>query len=445
VIEPGRDFVEPRMAEIFSARARVQRMLDFEAVLARAEAEAGIIPADAAEAIAATCDVDRFDVEAIRADAVPAGNWAIPLVKALTSEVPASARGFVHWGATSQDPIDTATVLGMRAGIDLLRTDLADAGDLCAALADRYRATPMVGRTLLQQAVPITFGLKAAHWLELIRRAAERLDSVRARCLLVQFGGAVGTLASLGDAGPKVAGAIASALDLPAPDLPWHTDRDRLLEVMSAVGIAASSVAKIAGDAILLMQSEVGELREGKAPGKGGSSTMPQKNNPVDAMGALASARLASGSLTVLLDGTIHEHERGAGAWQVEWTAVPDCFCFTGNAVDRLTAMLRSLEVDTERMDENLRSHGGVSMAESLSMKLAAQMGKEDAHALVEELSVRATTEGITLRDAAGKDDRVTALMSPDDIDAALDPTNYLGSAELFVERALDRYRESER
>ena len=443
MIEPGRDFVEPRMAEIFSARARVQRMLDFEAALARAEAKAGIIPDDAAEAIAAACAAERFDIEAIGKESVPAGNWAIPLVKALTSEVQGSASGYVHWGATSQDAMDTALVLQMRAGIDLLAAYLAEAGDLCATLADRYRSTPMVGRTLLQQAVPITFGLKAAHWLELIRRAAERLETVRARCLVAQFGGAVGTLASLGDAGPVVADAIASELDLEAPELPWHSDRDRLLEVVAAVGNASASVAKIAGDSILLMQSEVGELREGKAPGKGGSSTMPHKNNPVDAIGALASARLASGSLTVLLDGTIHEHERAAGAWQVEWTAVPDCFCFTANAIDRVAAMLRTLEVDVDQMAENLRSNGNVSMAESLSMKLAAQMGKEGAHSLVEELSARATMERVTLRDAAGSYGRVTAVMSLEEIDAALDPANYLGSAELFVDRALARYRGS--
>jgi 3-carboxy-cis,cis-muconate cycloisomerase len=445
VIEPGRDFVEPRMAEIFSAPNRVQRMLDFEAALARAEADAGVIPRTAADAIAKTCTADWFDIESIRRDSVTAGNWAIPLVKALTAEVDESARGYVHWGATSQDAIDTAMVLQMRAGIDLLVELLAESGDICSELAERHRATPMAGRTLLQQAVPITFGLKAAHWLELIGRAIERLSTVRRDRLFVQFGGAAGTLASLGEAGPRVTESIAEQLGLQAPDLPWHADRDRVLDVASAVGIASGSVAKIAGDALLLMQSEVGELREGSAPGKGGSSTMPHKRNPVDAMGALASARLASGSVSVLIQNTGHQHERGAGPWQVEWAAVPDCFCFAANAADRTAAMLRTLEVDVERMAHNLRSDGGLSMAESLSMRLAEKLGKKDAHELVEELSRRSTDSRMSLLDAAKGDERVTEVLSAEGIETALDPTAYTGLAETYVDRAVARYRRGTR
>lgn len=435
-------FSTPEMAAIFSPDAHVGRMLEFEAALAQAEAAAGVIPAEAAQAIAAACRVERFDVPALYRAAVPAGTLAIPLVRALTEQVAPEGRDYVHWGATSQDVIDTAMVLQMRDGLSLLIARLLDVGDTCAALAEQHRRTLMPGRTLMQQALPITFGLKAARWLGMTTRQVARLDALRREVLVVQFGGAAGTLASLGADGTRVVELLAERLGLGVPDLPWHAERDRMAEIASALGVVAGAMAKIATDLVLLAQTEVGEVSEGAAPGKGGSSAMPQKRNPVDATFALAAARLAMGAVPVVLSGMAQEQERAVGGWQAEWEALPELFLSTASAVERVRQALSGLEVDAERMRGNLDMGGGLLLAESLTMALARRVGRPEAYRLVQAAVARVREEGTTLREAAMADEQIRAVVTEDEIDQALDPAGYLGSTDAFIDRALARYRE---
>lgn len=431
-------FTTPAMAAIWSPEAQVAGMLAFEAALARAEAAAGIIPAAAAAAIADACRVELYDVAALWREAAVSATPAIPLVRMLTARVPGQARGYVHWGATSQDALDTALALRMRDGLELLIARLLAVGALLAVLAEDHRHTLMAGRTLMQQAVPITFGLKAARWLALVTRQARRLVELRARVAVVELGGAAGTLAALGAAGPRVTELLAAELGLAVPDLPWHAERDRVAELAAGLGVIAGAMAKIAGDLVLLAQSEVGEVVAGDGDGgKGGSSAMPQKRNPTDATMARAAARLAIGVVPVALGAMDQEHERAAGGWQAEWAALPAIFGYTAAAVERVRSALAGLEVDAERMRAGLDASGGQIMAEALTMALATRIGRDAAFAIVRDLSAQAASEGRHLRDAALADERIRAALTPDEIAHAFDPAVYLGSADSFVDRAL--------
>ncbi len=432
------------MSAVFSPEAHVREMLAFEAALARAEARAGIIPQEAATVIAANCKEELFDVAALYREAAAAGTPAIPLVRMLTALVEGEAQKFVHLGATSQDAIDTALMRQMRDGLDLLLEGLLGVCAACATLAERHRHTLMAGRTLLQQALPITFGLKAARWLALAVRQVHALREQRERRLAVQLGGAAGTLASLGDAGLRVVELLAEELGLSAPDLPWHSERDRIAGVAGALGVAAGAMAKIASDVAHLAQTEVGEVSEGAAPGKGESSTMPQKHNPVDATFASASARLAVGMVPVILSAMVQEHERAVGGWQAEWEAVPVLFRFTASAVERVRGAVGGLQVDPARMRTNLDLTGGLIMAESLAMALAPHVGRPEAQRIVQASCDRAIRSGAELRQVALADAQVHAILSQEEIDRALDPSGYLGSTDAFIERALAAYREVE-
>ncbi|MCC6178671.1 MAG: 3-carboxy-cis,cis-muconate cycloisomerase [Chloroflexi bacterium] len=435
-------FSTPAMADVFSGTNQVRAMLTFEAALARAEARAGIIPSEAADAITAACQVERFDVATLQRAAATAGTLAIPLVRVLSTHVGDDAGRYVHWGATSQDAIDTATILQVRDGLALLLSDLFDLADACATLAERHRHDPMAARTLLQQALPMTFGLKAARWLALTCRQIEALRALRRQVLVVQLGGAAGTLASLGADGPRVADLLAEELELTAPDLPWHAERDRMAALGAALGILAGSLGKIAGDVLLLGQSEIGEATEAAAPGKGGSSTLPQKRNPVDATMALAGARLALGQAPTLLGALLQEHERAVGGWQLEWMALPDLFRTTASVVERVYAVVARLRVEPARMRANLELSNGLIMAESLTMALAPALGRQPAHDLVRAASDRALAEGRHLRDVALADPKIGAVASPETIARVLDPASYLGSTDMLIERALAGYRQ---
>jgi 3-carboxy-cis,cis-muconate cycloisomerase len=436
-------FSTPSMAAVFSAESQVRHMLAFEAALARAEARVGVIPSAAADAIASACRVEDFDLDALFRDAVPPASLAIPLVKRL-GELAGESR-HVHWGATSQDAIDTGLVLQMREALDLLEADLLRLAEVCAALAERHRRTIMPGRTLLQQALPITFGLKAARWLGLVSRQVASLRALRPRVLVVQLGGAAGTLASLGDQGLAVASALADDLQLGLPDLPWHAERDRVADVAAALGVTAGAMAKIATDLVLLAQTEVAEVAEPAAPGKGGSSTLPQKRNPTYAVEAIAAARLAIGLVPVVLGGMDQEHERAAGPWQAEWSAVPDLFRWTAGAVERVCDALDGVEVFATRMRENLDQSQGLSLSESLSMALAPHIGRDQALSIVQELSQRAAVSGEHLRQVAVADPRVGSVLDAAVIDRALDPERYLGSTNAFIDRALAAWRATDR
>lgn len=438
--EPIDLFSTASMSTTFSLEANVQGMLRFEAALAHAEARAGIIPQEAAELIEASCKAELFDAAALYRDAALAGTPAIPLVRMLTAHVEGDAHMFVHWGATSQDVIDTAQMLQMRVGLDLLLAGLSEICAACATLAAQHRRTLMPGRTLLQQALPITFGLKAARWLALALRQIRTLHEHRTRTLAVQLGGAAGTLASLGEKGLQVVELLAEELELPAPDLPWHTERDRIATIATTLGVVAGAMAKIAEDLVLLAQTEIGEASEGVAPGKGGSSAMPQKHNPVDATGAIASARLAIGVVPVILSAMTQEHERSAGGWQAEWAAIPNLFRYTASAVEHVQHAVRDLQVDPVRMSANLALTRGLIMAESLTMALAPHLGRPEAQRLVQAICEHATKSATTLRQAALTETQVRAILSPEQVDYALNPSNYLGSTDTFIDHALADY-----
>lgn len=435
-------FSTPAMARLFSPATHVRCMLLFEAALARAEARAEVIPQEAAHVITVTCQQETFDVAALYRDAAHAGTLAIPLVRVLTERVGGDAQRFVHWGATSQDAIDSALMLQMRDGIDLLIDGLLAIAEACATLAEQHRHTPMVGRTLLQQALPITFGLKAARWLALATRLIHSLRDNRASSLAVQLGGAAGTLASLGHDGLRVLALLAEELHLPVPDIPWHTERDRVAEIATTLGIVAGSMAKIAADLVLLAQTEIGEASEGAASGKGGSSAMPQKHNPVDAVRASAAARLAVGVVPVILLAMAQEHERAVGGWQAEWAAIPDLFRYTAGAVEGIRSAVVGLHVDAVHMQANLARTNGLIMAEALTMALAPHVGRSEAYRLVQDACNRVMKSGnITLHQVAQEDAQIAALLSPEDLSRVLDPTHYLGSTDAFIDRALVAYR----
>ena len=437
----GPTFTTPAMSEAVGDRAWVQAMLDVEAALARAEEGAGVVPPGTAAAVAGCCVAERFDVDAIGVAAAEAGNPVIPLVAALAEVVPGEAAGWVHWGATSQDVLDTATMLLVRRGLALVSAELGAVCDGCAVLAERHRGTPMLGRTLLQPAVPITFGLKAAGWLVAVLDARASLDRLRAERLASQLGGAAGTLASLGAAGPEVARRLAEELGLGEPVLPWHTARGRVAEVAGALGVACGVLGKVALDVALLMQGEVGEAAEPAAPGRGGSSAMPHKRNPVASVAVLTGVRRAHGLVGVLLGAMVQEHERAAGGWQAEWVPLGELLELTAGAASRTRQVVEGLEVDAARMRANLDAAGGLPLAERLSLLLAARLGRRRARALVEVASRRAAAGGRLLRDELLAEPEAATALSPAEVEDAFDPARYLGSTEAFVDRALAAHR----
>ncbi len=433
-------YATPAMFAVFTPEAHIRQLLRFEGALAQAQARVGIIPQEAADAITSGCATITIDTAELYQQAALAGTIAIPLVRMLTQHVAAAGRSYVHWGATSQDAIDTALMLQIRAGIELLEADLLRVCAACAGMAATHRHTLMVGRTLLQHALPITFGLKAARWLALATRQLEALQ-MQAAQLTLQFGGAAGTLAALGDAGLQVAAFLATDLGLLLPDLPWHAERDRMARIAATVGISATAAAKIAQDIVLLAQSEVAEVSELRLPGKGGSSAMPQKQNPIDATIVLASAQLALGQVQTLFQASIHEHERAAGAWQTEWAAIPSLFRYTSGAIGRIAQALEGLQIDPTRMQANIDLSNGLLMAESLTMVLAAHLGRQEAQQLVQTLVQQTQQRGSTLLATAQDDDRVLKFVSPTAIATALDPIQYLGSTDELIDRALAGYQ----
>ena len=411
-------------------RAWLAALLEAERALANAEAIAGAIPAHAAAAIADRCRPELFDPARLVEAGRSAANPVEPLVRELAEAVGGEAAAFVHWGATSQDIMDSAAMLVARRGIGIALARLDASAARCAELAGEHRSTPMAGRTLLQHAVPTTFGLKCAGWLVALLHARAGLERIRAERLAVQLGGAAGTLAALGDGGLEVVRLFARELDLPEPELPWHADRQRIAELGAALATAAGVAAKIAGDIVLLSQTEVAEVREGEG---GASSTMPQKRNPAASVRAIACARQARGHAAVLLAAAEGEHERAAGAWQSEWAALSGALACGGGALANTAEALAGLEVDPERMRQNLDATGGLVLAERVSQLLAPRVGRREAHEIV---SAAAATG--SFRWALVADERVG--LSTEQVDVLLDPEEYLGSAAALVDRALARY-----
>ena len=437
-------FTTRRMREIFSDRARLQGMLDFEAALARAEASVGVIPAAAAEPIASRCRADLFDVEELARATARAGNAAIPLVRALTELVardePDAAR-YVHWGATSQDAIDTGLVLQIRLALDELESDLERLSTTLAHLAEAHRGTVVAGRTWLQQAEPVTFGLKAAGWLAASDRHRSRLGDLRGRVLSLQLGGAAGTLAALGPQAMAVGAALARALGLALPEAPWHSERDRMAETATALGLLVGSLGKMARDVSLLMQTEVAEAFEPREPGRGGSTAMPQKRNPVGSAVALAAAVRVPGLVSAMLSAMVQEHERGLGGWHAEWETLPEIFLLAGGALHQMLDVLAGLEVDADRMRSNLEAVGGGVFAGAVAMALAPHLGTQRARELLERAWQRAVGEGKHLREVLAEDATVRAHLSPDDLGRAFQAGDATRAAEQIVERILAAHR----
>ena len=428
------------MRAVCDDAAYLQHMLDFEAALARAEAATGVIPAPAAAPIANACKASSFDLADLAEAATRSGNLAIPVVKALTAGVAkadADAARYVHWGATSQDVIDTATMLTLRAAIGALLPDIDRAIAGFARLARQHRDTAVVARTWLQHALPMPFGLKLAEYAAALHRSRTRLQRLRNEALALQFGGAAGTLAALGDKGLLVAERLAQELKLPLPDAPWHTHRDRLAEAASVFAILAGTCGKIARDVSLMMQTDVAEAFEPSGEGRGGSSTMPHKRNPVAAATALAAATMAPNLAATIFAAQVQDHERSAGPWQAEWPTLPMLQLVTSGALAAIVDIAEGLEVDAARMRVNLDATRGLIMAEAVTMALAEKIGKSEAHHLVEAASKRAVTDKQDLRDVLTKDPKVAAHLSGDKLTKLFEPMVYQGASQALIDRLL--------
>lgn len=433
-------FIAPDMAAVFAPSTRLQAMLDVEAALARAEGACGVVPKAAVKPIVAACEASRFDGAALGRAGRLAGNLAIPMVAALTARVAETApkaAAWVHWGATSQDIIDTGTMLQLRVALALFEADMARLDRALAQLARKHRRSVMPGRTWLQQAVPVSFGLKAAGWLSALRRDRQRLGEIKPRLLVLQFGGAAGTLASLGDKGPKVAAKLARELNLGLPTNPWHAQRDRIVELGAWAGLLTGNMGKMARDIALLMQTEVGEAFEPAAPGKGGSSAMPQKRNPVACAATLAAATRAPGLVASLFAAMPQEHERGLGGWQAEWAVLPELLGLASGALAAMTETAEGLSLDTARMKRNLQLTKGLVMAEAVSLALGARLGKTAAHKLIAEASSRAIAEAKPLRDVLAAMPEVSRRLDRATLDRLFDPARYLGATDHFIAAVL--------
>jgi 3-carboxy-cis,cis-muconate cycloisomerase len=430
--------------EIFSDRARVQRMLDFEAALARAEASVGVIPRAASVAIEKKCRAELIDLSLLAESAALAGNLAIPLVKQLTALVARddkeSAR-FVHWGATSQDAIDTGFILQLQESLDLICKDLSRLSNTSAELTSKFRTTPLAARTWMQHALPTTFGFKTAGWLDALNRHRRRFSEMRRRTGVLQFGGAVGTLAALHGKGLDVAQALAQELHLGLPDIPWHSHRDRVAEVATTFGLLTGTLGKIARDISLHAQTEVGELSEPAAAGRGASSTMPHKRNPVTAAVVLSAAARVPALVSTLLSAMVQEDERGLGGWHAEWESLPEIIMLSGGALHHLAETLPGLAIDSEKMHENLSLTNGLIFAEAVTMALGSKIGRLQAHQLVEAACQRALAERKDLRAILAQDREIAKLLSSAELDQLFDPRRYMGAAELLIDRVLSSHQ----
>ena len=433
-------FGSEEVNSIFSDRSRLQGMLDFEAALAAAEARVGVIPESAVAPIAAKCRADLFDLGALAEASVQTGNLAIPMVKQLTVLVgkdDAQAMRYVHWGATSQDAIDTGLILQLRAALALLSDDL---GRLCTGLeklAEAHRATPVAARTWMQHAVPTVFGLKAASGLDALTRHRARLHEAERRVLVVQFGGAAGTLAALGTRGLDVAKALSEELRLELPALPWHAHRDRVAEVATTLALLTGTLGKIARDLSLQMQTEVGEVYEPSGEGRGGSSTMPHKRNPVTCAVVLAAANRVPALASIMLSAMSQEHERGLGGWQAEWQTLPEIVRLSAGALHHLADTVGNLEVNPKRMQQNLELTHGLIYSEGVGAALAAHIGKAGAHKALEAASRKAIADNKHLRDVLAADPEVTRHLDPAELNRLFDPLGYTGAASQFIDRVV--------
>lgn len=434
-------FSTPEATRRSGARAWLQAMLNFEAGLVTAQAAAGLVPGPAAANIARCCRAELFDAESVAERAAASATPVIPLVRDLTELVEPDSRPHVHRGATSQDVLDTAAMLVCRDVVGGALADLRAAADECARLVGEHRSTPMIARSLLQQALPTTFGARAATWLTALDSSIVGLHRVHGQRLAVQLGGPAGTLSALGSDGPRVVRLLAAELGLAEPVVPWHTDRTRIAELAGTLGTAAGATGKIARDVTLHAQTEVGELTEGHS---GGSSAMPHKQNPVGSVLITAASERVPGLVSTLLGAGRQEYERGAGTWQAEWEPVGELLRLVASAAARTRELLAGLRVHPERMTENLGLTRGLVMAESAAAPLIAELGRTAGQDLVAELCRRAVEQGSSLRAELLADSRVREVVSAEDIHRATEPAEHLGSAAEFADRARTAHAEEE-
>ncbi|MBW1250559.1 class-II fumarase/aspartase family protein [Pseudomonas tolaasii] len=431
-------FGTAEMRGVFSDKALIERYIEVEVALARAEARCGVIPSEAAEQIAELSRYDALDLALMQHETEIVGYPILPLVEQL-SKICGEAGRYVHWGATTQDIMDTAVVLQVRAALAIVERDIQTVRGLLAGLAARYRDTPMAGRTHLQHALPITFGYKCAVWLSMFDRHAERLVELRPRVEIGQFAGAAGTLASLGDKGLEVQQALMTELGLGVPQATWHVARDGLAETLNFLGLVTGSLGKIALDVMMMMTSELGEVYEPFVKGRGASSTMPQKRNPISCELMYAAAKGVRQHAGLMLDAMIQDFERSTGPWQAEWIAIPEAFALSAASLGQATFMLAGLEVRPERMRKNLDMTQGLIVAEAVMMGLAPALGRQVAHDVVYAACRMANDQGTSLLDALLAQGEATAQLDLAELQRLTDPANYLGLAPQMVDIALAR------
>ena len=429
-------FGTPAMREVFSDFSLISRYADVEIALAKAEARCGVIPVEAAEEIANRTDVSAFDFDLLRSETDIVGYPILPLVHQMAKQCGDAGR-YVHWGATTQDTMDTAVVLQVRAGLEIIESDIAALRGILAGLAKRYRDTPMAGRTHLQQALPVTFGYKCAIWLAMFDRHAERLAQLKPRVLVGQFAGAAGTLASLGGKGFEVQQALCEELGLGVPVSTWHVARDGLAEAMNFLALVTGSLGKVALDIMMMASTEFGEVHEPFVKGRGASSTMPQKRNPISSELMLAAAKGVRQHAGLMLDAMVQDFERATGPWHAEWMAIPESFVLTAGSLHQAKFALGGLIVDEKKMADNLDISRGLIVAEAVMMGLAPDLGRQEAHDVVYDACRVANDRGMTLADALSADSRVSARIDRATIERLTSPKNYLGLAPEMVDRVL--------
>ncbi len=430
----------PALAEVFGDKSVLRAMLEFEAGLARAEAACGVIPRKAGEAITVAASSVVFDLAALADAAFRAGTPSIPLVKMLTDQVrtsDAEAARYVHWGATSQDVADSAMSILLKQVLPILENDCSRLEKALQKLSEQHKGSVMVGRTLLQSAPPVTFGLKTAGWLASVRRGRRRLERGVREAAVLQFGGASGTLASLGDRGVDVSKALGKELGLEVSSAPWHSQRENLATFVCACGVMTASLGKMARDISLLMQNEVGEASEAGGDGRGGSSTMPNKRNPTACALTLAAAHRVPGLVASFLSAMVQEHERAVGGWQAEWPVIASVVQSTGVAIASMAEAAEGLTVDTEKMRVNLANTNGLIFAERAMMLLGPKIGRDVAHRIVAAATGKSVKDGRSLAAILGEMAEVNEHIGVDELKQLEIPEEYLGSAEVFRKQLL--------
>lgn len=429
------------MQDVFADTGRFKSWLETEAAIAKVQGALGLIPQTASDRIQAAAKLENIDTDAMHEEYSRVGFPILPLVHQLAAACDDETARWVHWGATTQDIIDTGLVLQMRRGLKLLEEDLVAVIDALATLVREHRDTVMPGRTFQQQAAPITFGYKVAVWLDELLRHQQRLAEVRQRALVCSYGGAVGNLATLGGEGDKVVTALARELDLVEPSITWHTARDGWAEAVFWLALVGASLGKIATEVATLMRSEVAEVREPYQPGRGASSTMPQKRNPIACPILIAIATRLRDSVPSQLNAMIQEHERSVAGQPMEWLVIPEAFVLASGALRHARELLSGLEVDAVRMRKNLELGDGLLMAESVMMGLAPKIGRGCAHELVSAAANRAIEQATSMREQLVADGQVMQWLSESELDKLLEPASYLGSTQTMIDAVLNNYR----